>query len=47
LAFGADVLRVTQSAAFRWTMTVFVLLCLLGSGFSIWHWISHTRGGKK
>ena len=47
LAFGAEVLRVTQSAAFRRTMTVFVLLCLLGSGFSIWHWISHTRGGKK
>ena len=46
VAFGAQVLRVTQSAAFRWTMTVFVVLCLLGSGFSIWHWISHTRGSN-
>lgn len=43
LMFGATVLKVTQSAPFRWTMMGFVLLCLVGSGISIWHWISHTR----
>jgi membrane protein YqaA with SNARE-associated domain len=47
LIFGRTVIRVTQSPAFRWSMLVFIALCLLGSGFSIWHWISHTRGGKK
>ncbi len=46
LVFGGAVLRVTQSAGFRWTMTVLVALCLLGSGFSIWKWVSNTRGGK-
>jgi membrane protein YqaA with SNARE-associated domain len=46
LVFGRTVIQVTQSPAFRWSMLVFIALCLLGSGFSIWHWISHTRGGK-
>jgi membrane protein YqaA with SNARE-associated domain len=43
LVFGRTVLRVTQSAAFRWSMTVLVMLCVVGSGISIWHWIAHTR----
>ena len=43
LVFGRTVLRVTQSAAFRWSMTGLVALCLVGSGISIWHWIAHTR----
>ena len=43
LVFGRTVLRVTQSAGFRWSMTVLVMLCVVGSGISIWHWFAHTR----
>jgi membrane protein YqaA with SNARE-associated domain len=46
LKFGGTVLRVAHSSPFRWSMGIFVALCLLGSGFSIWHWISHTRPKK-
>jgi membrane protein YqaA with SNARE-associated domain len=47
VVFGRTVIRVTQSPAFRWSMLAFIALCLLGSGYSIWHWISHTRSSKK
>ena len=43
LVFGRAVLQITQSAAFRWSMTALIMLCLVGSGISIWHWIAHTR----
>ena len=46
IQFGRMVLRIANSPAFRWSMTILVALCLIGSGLSIWHWIAHTRSGK-
>jgi membrane protein YqaA with SNARE-associated domain len=45
--FGGSLLRVANSSEFRWSMTILVALCLIGSGFSIWHWIARTHSGKK
>jgi membrane protein YqaA with SNARE-associated domain len=47
LEFGRTLLGIANSPAFKWSMTVLVVICLVGSGFSIWQWISHTRRGKK
>ncbi|HEX4154453.1 MAG TPA: VTT domain-containing protein [Acidobacteriaceae bacterium] len=44
--FGPSVLQVVHSAPFRWSMTGFIALCLVASGFSIWNWIRHTRSGR-
>jgi membrane protein YqaA with SNARE-associated domain len=46
LEFGRQVISVANSAAFRYTIIGFVILCLIGSGFSIWNWIRHTRSGR-
>lgn len=47
IRFGTSILRIAKSPAFVWTMVVFIALCLLASGFSIWHWVRSTRGGKQ
>jgi membrane protein YqaA with SNARE-associated domain len=47
LEFGRTLLGIANSSAFKWSMTVLVALCLIGSGFSIWQWASHTRPGTK
>lgn len=39
LKFGREVLRIANSAPFKWTMAAFVLLCLIASVFSIMHWL--------
>ena len=41
--FGGAVIRISQTAAFRWCMVGFVLLCLVGSGFSLWKWFHEHR----
>jgi membrane protein YqaA with SNARE-associated domain len=46
LEFGRMVLRVVNSSAFRWSMSVLVALCLIGSGMSLWHWFAHPRSGR-
>lgn len=43
LRFGKQVIQVAQSAPFRWTMIGFIVLCFVGSGWSIWQWVRHTR----
>jgi membrane protein YqaA with SNARE-associated domain len=47
LRFGPAVLRIIDSTAFRWSMTAFIALCLIGSGVSIWHWVRHSRPGER
>lgn len=47
LKFGRDVLRIAKSPPFFWSMVVFILVCIVASGFSIWHWVKSSRGGKK
>jgi membrane protein DedA with SNARE-associated domain len=43
LKFGRQVLNVTQSRPFAWSMLVFVALCLVASVVSLTHWIRKTR----
>lgn len=43
LEFGRQVLRIAHSPAFEWTMGGFIGLCLVASGFSIWHWMRTPR----
>lgn len=48
IEFGRMVIRVANSPEFKWSMTTLVALCLVGSAYSIWHWVAHTRsGGRK
>ena len=46
MKFGKQVLRIAQTSAFRWTMVAFVILCLIGTGFSIYKWFHQTRKAK-
>jgi membrane protein YqaA with SNARE-associated domain len=47
LWFGRQVIIVANSAAFRYTIIGFVVLCIIGSGFSVWNWIRHSRSHQK
>jgi membrane protein YqaA with SNARE-associated domain len=44
--FGHMVIRVTESSAFKWCMGALVAICLIGSGLSIWNWITKSGSGK-
>ncbi len=46
LKFGKQVLAISKSAPFFWTMTAFVLICLAATAFSLWKWF-HTRSAGK
>jgi membrane protein YqaA with SNARE-associated domain len=41
--FGTHILRIAKSAPFQWSMIGFIVLCLIATGFSIWHWVGKTR----
>jgi membrane protein YqaA with SNARE-associated domain len=43
LKFGSAVMRIAKSAPFEWSVFCFILLCLVASGFSIWHWWRKAR----
>ncbi|HEY1650139.1 MAG TPA: VTT domain-containing protein [Terracidiphilus sp.] len=43
LKYGRAVMAIARSAPFRWSMFVFILLCLVASGFSVWHWLRRPR----
>jgi membrane protein YqaA with SNARE-associated domain len=43
LKFGKQVLRIAQSSPFEWGMAIFIALCLVASGFSVWHWLRKPR----
>lgn len=47
LKFGKAVLHIAKSPAFEWSMIVFIALCVVASGFSLWSWWRKTRGLKK
>ena len=47
IEFGHQVISVAKSDAFRYTIIGFFLLCLVGSVFSIWNWVRHTRSGRQ
>jgi membrane protein YqaA with SNARE-associated domain len=46
IQFGREVLRIAKSPPFYWSMVVFILVCIVATGFSIWHWVKSSRGGK-
>jgi membrane protein YqaA with SNARE-associated domain len=39
IRFGRQILEVANSPAFKWTMIIFIALCLVGSAFSIVQWL--------
>ncbi len=43
IQFGRTILRIANSQAFRWTMIVFVVICMVGSVLSIWKWLRHGK----
>jgi membrane protein YqaA with SNARE-associated domain len=43
LRFGKHVLNIAKSAPFQWSMIAFIAICLIASGFSIWHWFGNPR----
>jgi membrane protein YqaA with SNARE-associated domain len=45
IKFGPSILRVAKSEPFKWTMIVFIFLCIAGSAFSIAKWLRHARPG--
>jgi uncharacterized membrane protein YdjX (TVP38/TMEM64 family) len=47
IKYGRHILRVANSPGFRWTMFVFIALCLVGSALSIWQWLKNVRSGRK
>ncbi|MGI8771436.1 MAG: YqaA family protein [Acidobacteriaceae bacterium] len=47
IRYGRHILSVANSPAFRWTMFVFIGLCVVGSALSVYQWLKHVRPGKK
>ena len=43
LKFGRQVLSLARSAPFEWAMVAFIVLCVVASGFSVWHWMAKPR----
>lgn len=46
IKFGPSILRIAKSDPFKWTMIVFILLCIAGSAFSVFKWLRHGRSGR-
>lgn len=47
LKYGKQFLEIVHTPAFFWSMVGFISVCLIATGFSIWHWIRSTRSGKQ
>ena len=47
LEFGRQIIRIMNSAGFRYTMIGFTLLCMAMSVFSIVKWVRTTRSGRR
>jgi membrane protein YqaA with SNARE-associated domain len=45
--FGKAVMSIVKSSPFEWAMIVFIALCAIASGYSIWQWLHKTRGKQK
>ncbi len=44
IRYGRLILRVANSDVFRWTMIVFVVICVGGSMLSLWKWFRRGKG---
>ncbi|MGH9615965.1 MAG: YqaA family protein [Acidobacteriaceae bacterium] len=47
IQFGTAILRIAKSPAFVWSMIAFIALCLIATGFSIWHWVRSSRSDEQ
>lgn len=43
LKFGRQILSITKSPAFFWTMVVLIIICIGGSAYSITNWVRRSR----
>ncbi len=43
IKFGGTVMRIAKSEPFEWSMAVFIALCAVASGFSLWNWWRNSR----
>ena len=43
IRFGRAILTMVKSPSFKWGMIVFIAICLVASGFSIWRWMRMPR----
>ena len=46
IKFGPAILRIAKSAPFKWTMIVFIFLCIGGSALSVTKWLRRGRPGR-
>jgi len=46
LKFGSAILRITDSAIFKWSMVGFIAICMIGSAISITNWVRKSRRAK-
>jgi uncharacterized membrane protein YdjX (TVP38/TMEM64 family) len=46
MKFGPAILRMINSSPFKWTMAVFIAICIVGSAFSITNWVRQSRRVK-
>jgi len=46
IKFGHSILRIANTPAFKWTMVVFIAICAVGSGFSIFKWVRRGRTAR-
>lgn len=43
IRYGRIIIRIANSGPFRWTMFVFIILCAIGSAFSVRKWFKRDR----
>lgn len=47
IKFGKQVMAIAKTPSFEWGVGIFIFLCVVGSAFSIWRWLRHSRGQKQ
>jgi membrane protein YqaA with SNARE-associated domain len=47
IKYGRHILDLANTSAFRWTMLIFIVLCIVGSGFSIYGWLKNVRSIRR
>ena len=46
LKFGKQIIAIGKSAPFEWSMVGFIAVCLVATGFSVWHWLQKPRAAN-
>ncbi|ACO32214.1 MULTISPECIES: VTT domain-containing protein [Acidobacterium] len=45
--YGSRILKLAHAPAYRWGMFAFILLCVAGSGLSVYAWLKNVRPGRR